>query len=237
VHTLTKTQARRIAVKAQLLDAPRPTDLLEVVRRLTFLQIDPTAAIAPSADLVAWSRLGSSYQPEHLTKALEEERTLFESNALIRPMSDVGLYLAVTGGRRTHPAVQAWLRDNDRFRRDVLRLLERQGPVASRDIPDTCAVPWESTGWTNNRNVTQMLEFLQSRARWRSRAGSGESDCGVCRNASIRPTSRLRRSRRRRGSGVSVGSLPSASRDRRRGRCRLSRSTWAKRASRPLSRA
>jgi uncharacterized protein YcaQ len=163
LHKLTKRQARRIAVKAQLLDAPRPTDLLEVVRRLNFLQIDPTAAIAPSADLVAWSRLGSSYRPEHLRKALEEERTLFELNALIRPMSDVGLYVGVAGGRGTHPAVEAWLRDNDRFRRDVVGLLERKGPLISREIPDTCAVPWESTGWTNNRNVTQMLEFLQSR--------------------------------------------------------------------------
>jgi uncharacterized protein len=63
VHRLTKAQARRIAVRAQLLDAPRPTDLLTVVQRLTLLQIDPTAAIAPSADLVAWSRLGSAYRP------------------------------------------------------------------------------------------------------------------------------------------------------------------------------
>jgi uncharacterized protein YcaQ len=60
VHRLTKAQARRIAVRAQLLDAPRPTDLLDVVQRLTSLQIDPTA---PSADLVAWSRLGLSYRP------------------------------------------------------------------------------------------------------------------------------------------------------------------------------
>ena len=58
-----KAQARRIAVRAQLLDAPRPTELLTVVQRLTLLQIDPTAAIAPSADIVAWSRLGSAYQP------------------------------------------------------------------------------------------------------------------------------------------------------------------------------
>jgi uncharacterized protein len=163
VHELTAKQARRIAVRAQLLDAPRPQDLLAIVERLTFLQIDPTNAVAPSADLVAWSRLGSSYRPEHLTQALERDRTLFESNALIRPMSDVGLFLAGARGRRTHETVQAWLRDNDRFRRDVLRLLKRRGPLTSRDIPDTCAVPWESSGWTNNRNVTQMLEFLQSR--------------------------------------------------------------------------
>ncbi len=165
MHTLTKEQARRIAVRAQLLDAPRPTDLLEVVHRLTFLQIDPTAAIAPSADLVAWSRLGSSYRPEHLTRALEQERTLFELEALIRPIGDLGLYLAGAGGRRDHESTRAWLRDNARFRRDVLKLLERSGPLASRDIPDTCVVPWASTGWTNNRNVTQMLEILQSRGQ------------------------------------------------------------------------
>ncbi len=71
MHRLTKAQARRIAVRAQLLDAPRPTDLLTVVQGLTLLQIDPTAAIAPSADLVAWSRLGSAYQPAHLRRSIE----------------------------------------------------------------------------------------------------------------------------------------------------------------------
>ena len=40
-------------MRAQLLDAPRPTDLVAVVRQLTLLQIDPTAAIAPSADAAA----------------------------------------------------------------------------------------------------------------------------------------------------------------------------------------
>ena len=42
-----------------------------MIRHLTFLQIDPTAAIAPAADLVAWSRLGSAYQPDDLRQALE----------------------------------------------------------------------------------------------------------------------------------------------------------------------
>jgi len=77
VHRLTKTQARRIAVRAQLLDAPRPTELLAVVQQLTLLQLDPTAVVAPSADLVAWSRLGSVYQPAQLQQALEKDRTLF----------------------------------------------------------------------------------------------------------------------------------------------------------------
>ena len=157
---LTKEQARRIAVRAQLLDDARPTDLIDVVNRLTLLQIDPTAAVAPSADLVAWSRLGSAYRPEDLRRALEHDRTLFEHNALIRPMTDLGLVLAYARTARSHERTRTWIRDNDRFRRDILKLLRKSGPLTSRDIPDTCVVPWASTGWTNNRNVTQMLEFL-----------------------------------------------------------------------------
>jgi uncharacterized protein YcaQ len=160
VHRLTKAQARRIAVRAQLLDSPRPTDLLAVVQQLTLLQIDPTAAIAPSADLVVWSRLGSSYQPAHLQQALEQDRTLFEHNALVRPMGDLGLVLAGARTARSHERTEAWIRDNDAFRRDILKLLKKSGPLTSRDIPDTSVVPWTSTGWTNNRNVSQMLEFL-----------------------------------------------------------------------------
>jgi uncharacterized protein len=163
VHRLTKAQARRLAVRAQLLDARRPTDLLTVVQQLTLLQIDPTAAIAPSADLVAWSRLGSAYQPDHLKQALEQDRRLFELDALVRPTSDLGLYLAGAADQPSYDRSRAWFRDNDSFRRDILKLLDRSGPLTSRDIPDTCVVPWASTGWTNNRNVTQMLEFLMTR--------------------------------------------------------------------------
>jgi uncharacterized protein len=174
VHRLTKAQARRIAVRAQMLDARRPTDLLQVVSHLTFLQLDPTAAIAPSADLVAWTRLGNSYRPAQLTRALERDRTLYEVRAIIRPTADLGLHLAQMAAwpfaeeenpRRSPPGPRAhrWLQANDAFRRDVLDLLRRSGPLLSREIPDTSVVPWESTGWTGNRNVTQMLEFLNAR--------------------------------------------------------------------------
>lgn len=159
-HRLDLTEARRIAVRAQLLDAPRPTDLLAVMRQLTFLQIDPTAAIAPSADLVAWSRLGSGYRPEQLRHAQERDRTIFEVNAMLRPMTDLRLHLPGMRDGEVHPTVRKWLGDNAAFRADVLSRLRESGPLLSRDIPDTSAVPWPSSGWTNNRNVTRMLEFL-----------------------------------------------------------------------------
>jgi uncharacterized protein len=169
VHQLSRADARRIAARAQLLDSSRPADLLAVVRQLTLLQIDPTAAIAPNADLVAWSRLGSSYSPAELKAALEN-RKLLELRAMIRPSEDLALYRAemaewpgrgkLTGWREYR---RDWVRANDACRLDILDRLGSSGPLPSRDLPDTCKVPWKSAGWTNNRNVTQLLEFMVSR--------------------------------------------------------------------------
>ncbi len=91
VHRLTRPDARRIAVRAQLLTGQRPPDLLTVVRQLTMLQLDPVSAIAPSADLVAWSRLGSGYEPKHLQAAVAD-RDLIELLAFLRPAEDLALY-------------------------------------------------------------------------------------------------------------------------------------------------
>jgi uncharacterized protein len=168
IHQLSRADARRIAVRAQLLDGSRPSALLDVVRQLTLLQIDPTAVIAPSADLVAWSRLGSSYAPAELDTALRS-RTLLELRAMIRPSEDLALYRAdmahwESAERGELPGWRAsqrdWVRANDACRRDILDLLAASGPLRSRDLPDTCKVPWKSSGWTNNRNVTQLLEFM-----------------------------------------------------------------------------
>ncbi len=169
VHKLSRRDARRIAVRAQLLDGQRPTELLDVVRQLTLLQINPTAAVAPSADLVAWSRLGARYSPLELQNALQG-RALLELLGMIRPSEDLALYraeMAEWPGRGElrdwqHYLVD-WVRANDACRLDILDLLDSSGPLPSRELPDTCKVPWESTGWTNNRNVAKLLDFMVQR--------------------------------------------------------------------------
>ncbi len=157
---LSITQARRIAVRAQLLDAPPPTDLLEVVRRLTFVQIEPTAAVAPTADLVLFSRLGNSYRPDDLQAAVELHQELFEFDLMVRPMEDLALFKAGMERQPDRESTSRWLDDNEEFHGDVLEKLELDGPLAARDIPDTSIVSWPSSGWNNNRNVMMMLEIL-----------------------------------------------------------------------------
>ena len=153
-------------------------------------------------------------------------------------MTDLGLYFAGgADGWTSYERPRAWVRDNDSFRRDILARLADSGPLTSRDIPDTCAVPWASTGWTHNRNVTQMLEFLMRRGEVAISAGSGASGCGTWQSGCTRPTSSSRRSRTRRGSGTSGGYGRWASPGGRPPRCPSSPSTSATPASRPSSRA
>src|SRR5207302_10723671 len=80
-------QARRIAVRSQLLDGSAPS-VLETVRRLGFLQIDPISTVAPPQYLVLWSRLGAFDRAE-LDRLLWDERKLFEWRAFIWPAEDL----------------------------------------------------------------------------------------------------------------------------------------------------
>jgi uncharacterized protein YcaQ len=169
VHRLARRDARRIAVRAQLLDAQRPVDVLDVVRHLTAVQLDPTNAIAPSADLVLWSRLGSVYESADLLAAFQAH-TVVDLRGMLRPAEDIALYRAEmqqwpgTGKVKHYLIAQSqWVSANDACRRDILRRLRASGPMTSRELPDTCVKPWASSGWNNNRNVVMMLDFMSQR--------------------------------------------------------------------------
>ena len=159
-------RAREIAVQAQQLALPRPTDLLEVIRHQGFLQLDPTAAVAPTQHLVAWSRLGRSFDPAELVRLLEA-RKVFEHRAYIHPIEDYPLLRPrmdtwVDRMRRYGDRVLGWMEENAEFRDHVLATLRERGPLRSRDIEDRSAKAWASKGWTNKRNTIQMLDWLSA---------------------------------------------------------------------------
>ena len=170
VEQLSRRQARRIAVRAQLLDVPRPTDLLEVVRHLTSLQVDLTAAVAANAGLVLWSRLGARrFQEGDLDDAVGDGSLVEIANRL-RPIEDITLYRAEMAAWRNSVPLedwqegpQTWLASNTAAWEDILDELRREGPLPARALPDTCDVPWRSSGWTNGKNVMKMLEIMESR--------------------------------------------------------------------------
>ncbi|GAA5033224.1 DNA glycosylase AlkZ-like family protein [Microbacterium fluvii] len=159
-HQLTRDEARRIVVRAQLLDADRPGDVVEVAEQLGYVKIDPTAVISPAEHTVLFSRIGWSYEPGQLQKATELDRQLFEFDGAFRPMSLQPALLAAQRRRGFRDSTTQWLAANARFRRDVLARLRADGPLAAAEIPDTAQVARAPDGWSGSNQVPIMLDLL-----------------------------------------------------------------------------
>ena len=173
VHRLSRRDARRVAVRAQLLTRHRPGDVVETVRELTLLQIDPVKALAPAQHLVLWSRLGSAYDTGELDRLLAD-RVLVELLGFVRPAEDVALFRAEMqawpapsrrdGTLRPWQEGQArWVAANDRARREILAHLSAEGATPTAALPDATEVPWRSSGWTDDKNVQRLLDLMVAR--------------------------------------------------------------------------
>ena len=163
---VTLDDARRIAVRAQLLDGSA-RDVYETIRRLGFLQMDPISTVAQPQHLVLWSRL-SRFKRAELDRLLWQERKLFEWNAFIWPIEDLPLIRARMREPWGHYKWQRWakefLNEQKRLRNYVLRELERRGPLLSRELehPDTRADE-RYVWWGTRAQLTWMLELLHRR--------------------------------------------------------------------------
>jgi uncharacterized protein YcaQ len=159
-------EARRIAIRAQALDGSA-TSVLDTVRRLGYLQIDPVATVAPPQQLVLWSRLGAAFAATELEQLLWQEKQLFEWAAYIWPAEDLPYLRArmrrPRGKYSWERRAAEFLQANRRFKRYVLDELERNGPLLARELADHSVTPRESHGWMGGRGVAEMLEILHGR--------------------------------------------------------------------------
>ena len=182
MRTISAETARQLAITRQRLTGatskPTPDGILDVARDLGFLQLDPTSVVAPSHQLVVFSRVGP-YQPKHLETLLWDERRLFESWAhaasivvtehypiyrwiMQRVATGKGFWHGFSAsGERQAQRVLAWMKANDALRRSMLRQIRERGPLPSRAFEDQSTGAWRSSGWNNGRNVGMMLFYLQ----------------------------------------------------------------------------
>ncbi|MBA3727647.1 MAG: winged helix-turn-helix domain-containing protein [Actinobacteria bacterium] len=170
--TVSLTVVRRMAVARQRLagsrvPSPSPDEVLDVARDLGCLQLDPIAVVARSHLLVLWSRLGP-FDREALEVLQWRERQLFEYFAHAASLvltEDFQIHHAhmrrfARGDTTWSRRVRTWLEENRDLRRHILRRLRAEGPLRSRDFEDRSRIGWQSSGWTAERNVSRMLDFL-----------------------------------------------------------------------------
>ena len=204
-------EARRIAVRSQLLDGTA-TDVLATVHRLGFLQLDPIATVAPAQHVVLWSRLGS-YDVAELDRLCWETRSLFEWDAFLWPNEQLPLVRGFMRRWRssTHYKAERWVRDflaeNRAFRRYVLRELDAEGPAA-------LAGARGPLGGREGGAPVVRLEERRAHAHVAPPPGRGRGRRAGRRAAALGPLgarapARPRRCRRARPSG-SIGSIDSA---------------------------
>ncbi len=163
---VSQEQARRIAVRAQLLDGSA-AGVLDTVRRLGFLQMDPIAAVARPQHLVLWSRLGA-FDTSELERLLWVERSLFEWDAFIWHIESLPLIRARMRrnrrvGTNSYRRGHDFLKENASFRRYVMRELQRRGPLLGRELVDPLQSNRRNHRWWGSRRVGLMVDILQAR--------------------------------------------------------------------------
>lgn len=162
-HELSRDHARRIIVRAALLDAERPGDVVEVAEQLGQIKIDPTPVITPSEHTIAWSRIGWSYEPGQLKKAVEDDRLLFEYSGAFHAASLLPAMLPRMRTAQLRQSTNEWLAANERFRREVLARIRAEGPLLASQIPDTAQAAREPDTWNPTNQVSLLLDALARR--------------------------------------------------------------------------
>src|ERR1051325_1443828 len=162
---LTHAEAQAVMIAAQGLE-PRPRraatkrDVLEMIRRMSALQIDTIHVVARSPYLVLWSRLGE-YEPGWLDELLAEG-SIFEywsHEACFLPKEDFPLYRhrMIDPGSMGWKYSHEWLKAHRVEVERMLALIRERGPVRSTDFTRTDG---KSGGWWEWKPEKRALEML-----------------------------------------------------------------------------
>jgi uncharacterized protein YcaQ len=195
VREIDLATARRLAVDAQRLSGPvprsSPSRVLEVIRSIRCVQLDPISVVARSPLLVLRSRLGG-FEPRHLDRLLWRDRSLYEYWAHAAS-------IVLTEDHQIHAwYMRRYLDEGSTWDRRLLeagrereaapldpRSVATRWPAASRALDGGPAPQsWRMSGWSNERNVERILSLLWGMGdRW-SPAAVGRRSSGTWPSAS-----------------------------------------------------
>jgi hypothetical protein len=160
--------ARRMFVAAQHLEN-RSYGMMDTIRQLGCVQIDPTKVVIQTQYLVLFSRLGA-YDRAEFDNLMWKERQLFEywahcaSLVLTEhyPIFEYQMKRRYTSDSTWAKRVREWMESNEALHQHVLQVLNERDAVSISEFEgrELEALDWHSTGWTNGRNISRLLDTL-----------------------------------------------------------------------------
>ena len=169
--TLTPTEARRLAITAQRLTAPRPPatkeGIIELLRQINCLQIDPIRAVERTQLLVLWSRIGN-FDPSLLDE-LQEERFIIEGEAHRASFvltEDYPLLRRWVGSNFESKAAwvkqaREWMAANESLQKEIIKNLRSEGPLPATAFDHLEAAPSFTSTWFSGKPASLMLGLLE----------------------------------------------------------------------------
>ncbi len=166
MHTLTRQDVRRLVISRQHLDGAERPSLMDVIRDLGCVQLDPIRHVERTHLLVLWSRLGQ-FDASELDRLRFEERVLFEywahaaSLVLTEEWPVHNWYMRHLQNKPD----SKWVAEN---RGVIDPLLEemvaefQNGPKMSREL-NLEQDPRFDSRWWSGRYVSILIDYLWSR--------------------------------------------------------------------------
>jgi uncharacterized protein YcaQ len=179
-HSLSLSEARRIALAAQGFDRPRPKratigHVRDTVRRVAALQLDFVNALVPAHHLVIFSRVGA-WDTSILDTLVSEHRELTEQAAHEASLVPIEMWPLLrermaTMDRRSR-ALATFTARHERYIADALDMVRSRGPLCASDLPEPDDAPTivGSWGWTRSKGALEAHYYSGKLAVARRRA-------------------------------------------------------------------
>jgi uncharacterized protein YcaQ len=144
--------------------------MLQTVKEIGCLQLDPISAVEKTHLLVLWSRLGQ-YDRAEIDRLIYQDRVLFEYWAHMASLVVTEDYPIYAHRMRQYPGdsdwgakIQRWLDDDAQspapLKEFMLNEFRQKGALPSRHFEDKTEGELVSSGWTSARNVSRMIDYL-----------------------------------------------------------------------------
>jgi uncharacterized protein YcaQ len=167
MRTISLETTRKLTITKQHLDGSPIPSMLDVIRALGCLQLDPISPVARSHEIVLFSRLGN-YDAKDLETIRFKEFQVFEYWAHAASMvltEDYPLFAYYINRYATNDSERAktireWVKHHESLKQVILTRLREEGALPSRAFESHSPQGTFSIGWTSGRDVTDMMDYL-----------------------------------------------------------------------------